>query len=175
MSHDARLPKGRTDPENPDRSQLAAYGALAFLYLRSERHRGVSLSAARLAIQPAIDLRFNHILEVDGVPRAAVTWAFLGPEAEAKLKAGQRLMPKDWVSGEQMWLLDIIAPYGQGTAAHVVRWLRHNVPSTVETLKYMRIGRDNRPSKIVQIRRLTGNTCGVTLIAGSKRNDVKGV
>ena len=57
----------------------------------------------------------------EGVPRSAVTWAFLSPDAERRFAAGETLRPRDWNSGPQMWVMDIVAPYGQGTGAHAMK------------------------------------------------------
>ncbi|WP_323769608.1 toxin-activating lysine-acyltransferase [Antarctobacter sp.] len=98
-------------PEYPDQDQIAAYGAISFLYMRAPKYDRISFSDIRLLIQPPVDLRFYHIRNIEGVPRAAITWAFLSPEAEAKLINGQMIAPRDWASGTQAWIMELIAPY----------------------------------------------------------------
>lgn len=142
-----------TTPEYPTKAQIAAYGAFAFLYLRSDQHRDVPMHLARLAIQPAIDLGFFKIFEHEDVPRAAVTWAFLDRDAERRMVAGELLKPQDWVSGDVMWVREIIAPYGKGTAAAVVRWLQRSVPDRVSRVRYLRIDPGHQRRRIVEITR----------------------
>ncbi|WP_170941088.1 toxin-activating lysine-acyltransferase [Antarctobacter heliothermus] len=98
-------------PEYPDQDQIAAYGAISFLYMRAAKYDRIALSDIRLLIQPPVDLRFYHVRNIEGVPRAAITWAFLSPEAEAKLINGQMIAPRDWASGKQAWIMELIAPY----------------------------------------------------------------
>lgn len=151
-------------PEFPTQDQLRAYGDFAFLYLRSDFHRNLPLHLARLGIQPAIDLGYYKVFHVDGIPRYGVTWAFLSDEAEEKLKAGQVLAPAEWRSGPNMWVIEIIAPYGQGSAAAVVKWLRHNLPEQVQTVRYLRVDADRNVNRVVEINRKNGAHCGAHLI-----------
>lgn len=40
-------------------------------------------------------------------------WATVSDEVDDRLKAGvSRLAPLDWKSGEALWLIDVIAPFG---------------------------------------------------------------
>jgi len=59
-----------------------AYGDLSFLYLRTREHERLPMKHMRYFIHPPIDLRFYQIFHIAGVPRFAITWAFLSPEAE---------------------------------------------------------------------------------------------
>lgn len=156
-------------PEFPTQDQLRAYGDFAFLYMRSDFHRDVPLHLARLAIQPAIDLGFYKVFHNDGIPRYGVTWAFLGPEAEARLTRGEVLKPAEWRSGPNMWVIEIIAPYGQGTAAAVVKWLRHNLPDGIQTVKYQRIDRDTGVKRVIAVNRVKGAHWGAHLIEQQAR------
>lgn len=151
-------------PENPSEAQLRAYGGFAFLYLRSEHHKHVPLQAARLAIQPPIDLLQFQLFHHNDVPRCGVTWAFLDRTAEGKLVSGETLLPAEWRSGSQMWVIEIIAPYGDGTAAEVVRWLKRALPPSIDSVRYLRVGSDHRPSKVLEVRRIDGAHWGTRLV-----------
>ena len=53
------------------------------------------------------------LLARDGKIIAYASWAFLSPEAEAKyVKDTNSLDVVDWTSGDRIWLVDVIAPYG---------------------------------------------------------------
>jgi cytolysin-activating lysine-acyltransferase len=40
-------------------------------------------------------------------------WAFVNDQVEERLKSGHaRLAPADWKSGDKLWLVDIMAPFG---------------------------------------------------------------
>ena len=151
-------------PEFPTEEQLRAYGDFAFLYLRSDHHRKVPMEAARLAIQPPIDRMQFHLFRFEGVPRYGVTWAFLSPEAERKLLTQAALLPAEWNSGPQMWVIEIIAPYGQGTAAQVVKWLKNNLGENVSSVRYMRVDAQHKTRKILEISRIKGTRWGARYI-----------
>ncbi len=144
------------DGENPTEEKLRAYGDLAFLYLRSEHHRELPLRLARQMVQPPIDLGFYKVFYIDDVPRYAFTWAFLDEDAEAKVIRGELLLPKEWRSGDRMWVMEIIAPYGQGTAAFVIKWLRHSLPEEINKFRWMRVDREHRMTRVTEITRIKG-------------------
>ena len=85
-------------PEYPDADQIRAYWALSFLYMRAEKYDMLSYRSIRRLIQPPIDLRQVRILDVEGVPRAAPTFAFLSDAAEQKLIAGDMIRPRNGVA-----------------------------------------------------------------------------
>lgn len=45
------------------------------------------------------------------------------PPAETKFIAGELLEPREWRSSGQMWVMEIIAPYGQSSAVKTVRYM----------------------------------------------------
>jgi cytolysin-activating lysine-acyltransferase len=45
--------------------------------------------------------------------RIIALWAFVDASVEVRLSLGDaRLSPSDWKSGENLWLVDLIAPFG---------------------------------------------------------------
>lgn len=46
-------------------------------------------------------------------PISFVSWAFLDEAAEKRLfDNGGKLRPEDWNSGDRLWIIDIVAPFG---------------------------------------------------------------
>ena len=46
-------------------------------------------------------------------PICVVLWALVDEEVEKRLEAGNaKLRPQDWRSGDRLWVVDIIAPFG---------------------------------------------------------------
>ena len=47
------------------------------------------------------------------MPLAFASWAFLNEETEKRMVAGKgRIGPGAWTSGDRLWLMDLIAPFG---------------------------------------------------------------
>jgi cytolysin-activating lysine-acyltransferase len=81
-----------------------------------------------------------------GVMRQRATnkllWARVDAETEARLKAGTtKLRPQDWKSGDRLWVVEVIAPFGGAEA--MVRDLKAKVFPTQE-LRYVAIGADGK-------------------------------
>jgi cytolysin-activating lysine-acyltransferase len=50
----------------------------------------------------------------DEAPVRVASWAFLSPEVAERYRATGRLAPGDWKSGNEAWLIDLVAPFGGG-------------------------------------------------------------
>ena len=148
-----RMKLPQPTPEYPTESQLRAYGDLMFLFMRIKRYERLPLRLARRCIQPPIDLNFYRVFYKDNVPRAAVTWSFLGPEQERKFVSGELLEPSDWLSGKQLWIADILAPYGRGTGGQVLKWLSKTVSEHHNIVRFLRIDDDLHIKRIVESER----------------------
>jgi len=128
-------------PDYPDADQLRAYGDFTFLFLRSEKHANHRLRDYRLYFQPPIDLRFFKILRIDGVPRAGITWAFLNDKAEEKLRDQIPLDPSDWLSGKHVWIMEVIAPFGNNLGAKLTKLFLDGIDPKVQTVRFPRFHR----------------------------------
>jgi len=144
----------RPTPEYPDQDQLSAYGALAFLYMRADKYKRIAFEDMRSLIQPPIDLRFYQTLNIEGVPRAAITWAFLSAAAEVKLTKGEMITPADWASGTQAWIMEVIAPYKQGNlGAKLTRSMLAAIPQVHKTVRFARFASPGKLQHVTEYRR----------------------
>lgn len=158
-------------PEFPSADAISAYGALCFLYMRSPRHAEWSVRQLRRIVQPPIDLMQARIFYYDGVPRAACTWAHLDEETERQVMAGKPLTPAQWRSGPKLWLMEIIAPYEQGTGASAFRAFMDNIPEKIESFRYMRLNESGEIKRIIESTRLHDRSWGAkTLTNIMERN-----
>jgi len=143
---------GRTLPpsEMPSERRLKVYGDAFFLAMRSPRHLAMTGAELRTYLEPAIQLGNFRIFSAQAVPRAMITWAHLGPDAERRLLTGQPLRAEDWNSGPHRWVVDILAPYG-GMMRGIGRWLM--VPGNFSDKEFFfrRVGADNSTRRIVQV------------------------
>jgi cytolysin-activating lysine-acyltransferase len=71
-------------------------------------------------------------------PIGVVLWARVSAEVEAMLAAGTtKLRPQDWRSGDRLWVVEVIAPFGG--AEEMVRDLKAKVFPDRE-IKYVALG-----------------------------------
>ncbi|MEM6913687.1 MAG: toxin-activating lysine-acyltransferase [Pseudomonadota bacterium] len=134
-----------TGGEFPSKDQLAGLGDLAFVFVRAPSYQGVTVSALRAALEPAIDTGHFAVLRQDHIPRAFISWAYLDEEAEARFLNGARLTTQDWISGDSLWLMDVVAPYGQGSAARMIKAFHAAIPETID--QYNTVRRAREPGK----------------------------
>ncbi len=78
-----------------------------------------------------------------------VTWAWLSAEVETAYVHNPRsLHPKAWKSGSRLWLLDLIAPYGD--AKHIVSDLRTTIFAN-EVGRFLRAKKGSDTMKIMYV------------------------
>lgn len=59
-------------------------------------------------------------------PIAYTSWALMSPEAEERFLASRgRIEIEDWRSGDRLWIMDLVAPFGH--AKPVIDDLRSNI------------------------------------------------
>jgi cytolysin-activating lysine-acyltransferase len=120
---------GETDAAaepQPQTNRLSAAAALlgeiVWLLGRSDAHKHIFLTELDWMVMPPIPLRQFRIWRQNNQPVAYASWAFLSDEASQRFIDGAaaghvgRLAPGEWKSGEQLWLIDFIAPFGGGDA-----------------------------------------------------------
>jgi outer membrane protein assembly factor BamB/hemolysin-activating ACP:hemolysin acyltransferase len=108
-------------PYLPSRRLL---GAAVTLLAASPRHRDLSIAQMEELLLPAI--RNNQLrLFLYGVrPFGLIIWAYPAPAAAQKLLTGkERLSAEEWSGGNEAWLIDVIAPFGNGN--DMVAKVRH--------------------------------------------------
>jgi len=96
----------------------AAFGAATWLMMNTPMYRHVFLSDLEWMLLPPILLAQYHFYRTDRRIVAFTSWGYLSEAAEARLQeANPRLAPADWKSGERLWLVSVIAPFGHAEAA----------------------------------------------------------
>ncbi|MCL2525216.1 MAG: toxin-activating lysine-acyltransferase [Betaproteobacteria bacterium] len=89
-------------------------GGAVWLWMHSAEHRDFPLHTLPVLLLPAIKNRQFIFASEAGKPVFYLSWANLSLEAEQRYLANNPLlMPEaDWNSGERMWILDWVAPFG---------------------------------------------------------------
>lgn len=103
-----------SEPAAPTVSHML--GEMTWLLTQSPLHREFRLGDLEWLVMPAL-IHQNFYLFRDGAqPVGLALWARGGPETARKLQAGMiepenRLTPAEWNNGDQVWLVDLVAPF----------------------------------------------------------------
>lgn len=104
------------EPATPTTAQPPAiqpFAAAVSLLMASAQHRHLFLADLEWRLTPALRLNQYRLVHKDGRPVALTLWATVSDEVDARLSKGEiRLRPGDWRSGETVWLIDVVAPWG---------------------------------------------------------------
>ena len=104
----------------------AMLGEAVWLMSHSAAHKHLFIADLEWLVLPPIMVKQFRILKAGDRPFAFASWALLNEEAEKRLLAGQpRLRPGDWRSGDRLWLIDVVAPFGgaDGVLSHLKKKL----------------------------------------------------
>lgn len=102
------------------------FGEVAWLFARSPLHYEMPVRKLEQWAFPPIVLQQFRLYRREGRPVAFFSWAFLSEAVEKKYALSpQSLEPGEWRSGERLWIIDFIAPFGD--TARVMRDLRETV------------------------------------------------
>lgn len=91
-------------------NEMAVFGQMCALSAFSPVHKNWYMHDFSRLFMPPVALRQFYMLP-DG--SGFFTWAFLSKEiAKGWVERTHKLQAEDWQSGEEMWLIDVIAPFG---------------------------------------------------------------
>lgn len=93
--------------------RLPAMGPVIMLYMQSSHRRFQFISDLEWLLLPPLVTGQCKLYMKKEYPISFVSWAFLDEAAEKRLfRNGGRLRPDDWKSGDRLWIIDIVAPFG---------------------------------------------------------------
>lgn len=95
--------------------QLPVLGHIAWLCCHSQIHRNLFVQDLEWRVFPPVLLKQYKLVmdsKAGGLPTAYASWALLSEEAEGAYRSTHRLRPNDWRSGENLWLVDFVTPFG---------------------------------------------------------------
>jgi len=99
--------------------RLPAIGYVTWLCSQSRGHKQLFVQDMEWRLFPPIILgQYKLCIETrtGGLPTAYASWAFLSEEVETSYRTSQKLRPGDWRSGDRLWLVDVVAPFGGAVA-----------------------------------------------------------
>ena len=93
--------------------RLPAMGPVIMLYLQSSHRRYQFIGDLEWLLLPPLVTGQCKLYMKKEYPISFISWAFLDEAAEKRLFAnGGKLRPEDWKSGDRLWLMDVVAPFG---------------------------------------------------------------
>ncbi len=103
-----------------------ALGRAVLLLMSQPAYRHLFLADLEWMLLPPILLNQYRLFSTGGRIMAFAAWATLSEAVEARINApNQRLSPAEWKSGDNLWLIHLVAPFGHGEA--VLKELRETV------------------------------------------------
>lgn len=118
-----RISGGFAVPASSDQTSLII-GDVVRLLLASPEHGKADLRLVEQRLLPAIRLNQFRILRKGEKPLAYLSWAKLSPGVEKRLRQGGAFLePKEWDSGDNLWVIDRITP--SGAAGDALTRLEH--------------------------------------------------
>jgi cytolysin-activating lysine-acyltransferase len=91
-------------------------GAAMLLMTRAPGYRELTTAEVEGRVLPAITANQARVFLYGLQPLGLVTWAYLSAEAEAQLLGGGLPRPDAWSTGDRVWIIDVVAPFGGGQA-----------------------------------------------------------
>ena len=107
-------------------SKIPLLGPVTWLMMQQASSRHTLISELEWRVLPALMLDQAKLYLKDEAPVAFVSWARLNDAATQRYKTTpHQLTMNDWASGEQIWLVDVLTPFGG--AQDVLKDLREKV------------------------------------------------
>lgn len=93
--------------------RLPAMGPVIMLYMQSAHRRLHFISDLEWLLLPPLVSGQCKLYMKKEYPISFVSWAFVNDDTEKRLlQNGGKLRPEDWKSGDRLWIIDIVAPFG---------------------------------------------------------------
>lgn len=94
--------------------KLPILGPALWLYARDPVKKYMFVGDIDWMLLPAVVLDQCRLYSKSELPFAFVTWAFVNDVVDARLRSEHpKIAPHEWQSGEHVWLVDVVAPFGQ--------------------------------------------------------------
>jgi cytolysin-activating lysine-acyltransferase len=89
-------------------------GEIVWIMSQSLTHKTMFIADLEWMVMMPIAFQQFRLFYDEEKPIGVALWAFANDDVEARLFAGgARMRPQDWKSGEKLWIVDIISPWGE--------------------------------------------------------------
>ncbi len=107
-------------------TKIPLFGAVTWLLMQQPAGRHTLLGELEWRVMPPLILEQSKVYLREGAPAAFVSWARLSDAvAQRYQSAPHQLTMSDWNSGSQIWLIDMVAPFGG--AQEILKDMREKV------------------------------------------------
>lgn len=121
-------------------------GEIIWLMTRSTNHRYFFISDLEWMVMQPVSLGQFRVFHGDEFPVGVFFWAYVNEEVEERLSNGVvRLAPDDWKSGDSLWLVDAITPFG-----NVPQMLEDLVKNVFPDTPFKYLQRDDKGQLVVK-------------------------
>ena len=118
-------------PEGHAKKVSEVLGEIVWLMSQSPIHKQFYISDLEWFVMTPVLLQQFRIFYASDRPVGVLLWAFVTDELERRLAQGvTRLRPQDWKSGDKLWVVEAIAPFGG--PEEMIKDLKANVFPTRE-------------------------------------------
>lgn len=129
---------------------VALLGRVVWLWLRSPLHREWPVIVLRNHVMPSLQHGSFAMMHDGRNPLGFFSWASLSEEAERRyLKNPNSLRPEDWVSGDRVWIIDMVAPFGHLPEAF--RYIVEMFRRSHVVVRFLRVRPGEEQSKIKEM------------------------
>lgn len=130
--------------------KLPLLGPALWLFARDPLRRFTFVADLDWRLMPPLVLDQCKLYSRERIPWAFVTWAHVSDTIDQRLRTAAPLIaPHEWKSGDTLWLIDVVAPFGDAPA--IARQVLAEVPGAVTANVWLR-GADGR-SVLTEVRR----------------------
>ena len=98
-------------------SKLPLLGPALWLFARDPQRRFTFIADIDWRLMPPLVLDQCQLYKKQDLPWGFCTWANVSDAVDARLRSQAPLIaPHEWRSGENAWLVDVVAPFGDADA-----------------------------------------------------------
>jgi cytolysin-activating lysine-acyltransferase len=100
-------------PGGDNKTLATVLGEIVWLMSQTTTHKQFFISDLEWMVMTPGLLQQYRLYYAKDRPVGVLFWGFVDDEVEKRLMAGNaKLRPQDWKSGEKLWIVDVIAPFG---------------------------------------------------------------
>jgi hemolysin-activating ACP:hemolysin acyltransferase len=115
---------------------------IVHLYRQFNKYEKITYGDLIKHLLPSINLDQYQIHRVNGIDVGFTNWAFLSDTVEQRFKITGKLKANEWNSGNNIWVIDIVA---KSNVREIMKWVKEYFKPQLEVnepVKWVRMGDD---------------------------------